>query len=131
MAVIGREQAERPVPQVVVAEGDRSALDRRPVLHVRVSKVVKIIAISEGKFAGSITFSQTVSSSCSGLALAMHLSSVTESPLVSVTDSSGGTTISGATSMPSLPPPVSTSRRVYGEVSSWPSCVFVARALGI
>ena len=55
MAMIGREQAERPVPQVVVAEGDRRALDRRPVLHARVSKVVQIIflhwaVISESRF---------------------------------------------------------------------------------
>ena len=67
--------------------------------------------------ARGLTFSQTVSNSWSGLALAMHLSSVTESPLVSVTDSSGGTTISGATSMPP-PPPLRTSSRVYGDVSS-------------
>ena len=57
MAMIGREQAERPVPQVVVAEGDRRALDRRPVLPTNyVSSSSSFIGqstlISEGKFAG-------------------------------------------------------------------------------
>ena len=33
VAVVGREQAQRPVPQVVVAEGDRGAFDRCPVLQ--------------------------------------------------------------------------------------------------
>ena len=33
VAVVGREEAQRPVPQVVVAEGDGGALDRRPVLR--------------------------------------------------------------------------------------------------
>ena len=40
VAVVGREQAERPVPQVVVAEGDRRTLDRRPVLRGRVAIIV-------------------------------------------------------------------------------------------